>query len=180
MASNAAERQECSYRYTEDKSCTSFFIHAYTVPQHRQLHCLTVSAISYPVRPAWPPGEPLQWWCIWGPVISIFPKVQVTSFWQHVCALHMLRNWISTLFWSTEERMKGIEEELSLWITGFTMKQSMTLSESCFWHLEGHLWLTLRTPWRITEKKFLEAIWGSGNQTHYQTKVKKKTKEKRL
>lgn len=85
-------------------------------------------------------------------------------------------NRILTLLWSAEERMKGIEEELRSWITWLMMKQSMTAFEACFWHLEGHLWVPLRTLKIITEKKFLKAIWGSENKTHHQTKAKKRQK----
>lgn len=105
MASNAAERQECLQRYTEHKLCSSFFIQVYTVLQHRQLHGLTVSAFSYIVRTAWPPLESFPGHdtsCRL--VVTIFPKVQVTTVWQHVCALHMQHNWILTLLWSAEER----------------------------------------------------------------------------
>lgn len=49
-----------------------------SVPQHRQLHCLTVSAIYYIARAAWPTGEPPDDGVSCGSVISIFPKAQFT------------------------------------------------------------------------------------------------------
>lgn len=152
MASNAAEKQECSQRYTEHKLCSSFFIHVYTVPQHRQLHCLTVSAISYIVRTAWSPREPPWSWHILWACGHHLPQGPSHKFWQHVCALHMLHNWILTLLWSTEERMRGIEEELRPWITELVMKQSMTVFVSDIWKVICEWY------WRLSKELLRKSI----------------------